>query len=144
MLKARRMAYNRTIYQASKGLKGVFGQCSRTIPSRRMLNLETGTIVVTWPLGTTALAPRGACKLAYGLSMASGQSGGVIQKFTQMKEVPDTFSLPSLSAVYLKTGDCIIIPMGFLVLEKALNEVTITLKAHTYSTLMLSIVPCKR
>lgn len=31
--------------------------------------------------------------------------GETIQKFTELKEVPDTFALPSLSAVYLKTGD---------------------------------------
>lgn len=57
--------------------------------------------------------------------------GETIQKFTELKEVPDTFALPSLSAVYLKTGDALVLPWGFLCVEKNLNELTVSLKTHT-------------
>lgn len=39
----------------------------------------------------------------------------------ELHAVPDAMSLPSLSAGYLKTGDCLALPMSAVVVTKAIN-----------------------
>ena len=43
-------------------------------------------------------------------------------------EIPDAFALPSLSAAYLKTGDCVYMPAGFVSVEKTLGENSVILR----------------
>ena len=49
-----------------------------------------------------------------------------IDKFLTMtdKEIPDSFSLPSLSAGYWKTGDTLYMPSGYITVEKTLNDIS--------------------
>ena len=44
------------------------------------------------------------------------------------KDLPDAFAMPSLSAVYLRTGDVIYIPCGYVAIEKSIADTSITLR----------------
>lgn len=46
----------------------------------------------------------------------------------QAKTVPDLLTLPSFGAAYLRSGDVLYIPPGFLVLEKSVNDTDISLR----------------
>ena len=40
----------------------------------------------------------------------------------QAKSIPDALMLPSLCAQQVRTGDLVLMPAGFLVLEKAIHD----------------------
>lgn len=42
--------------------------------------------------------------------------------------LPDSFAMPSLSTVYLKTGDVVYCPLGFVCFEKTISELGLTVR----------------
>ena len=43
-------------------------------------------------------------------------------------DIPDAFALPSLCVAYLKTGDVLYMPPGFVSIEKTLSEHSVVLR----------------
>ena len=46
----------------------------------------------------------------------------------QAKDVPDELAMPSLGAVFLRTGDVLVLPGGYLLLEKAVHDTDVALR----------------
>ena len=46
----------------------------------------------------------------------------------QAKTVPDLLTMPSFGAAYIRTGDVLYVPPGFIVLEKSVNDADIALR----------------
>ena len=48
------------------------------------------------------------------------------------KDLPDSFAMPSLCAVYLKTGDILFCPCGFVSVEKGIQDTSIAVRRLGY------------
>ena len=52
----------------------------------------------------------------------------LFQALDVKQNMPDSFALPSLSAIYMKTGDVAYVPAGFTVFEKAITETNLSVR----------------
>lgn len=45
-----------------------------------------------------------------------------------VKDMPDSFEMPSLVAIYVKTGDVMYVPCGFISVEKCISDTSIAVR----------------
>ena len=45
------------------------------------------------------------------------------------KDLPDTFAMPSLSAVHLRTGDILFCPCGYVSVEKGISDTSVAVRS---------------
>ena len=46
----------------------------------------------------------------------------------QAKDFPEYAQLPSMAAIFLRTGDALYVPPGFIMLEKTVNDLGIAMR----------------
>lgn len=53
------------------------------------------------------------------------------------KDLPDSFEMPSLAAVYVKTGDILYVPCGFVSVEKCISDTSIAIRTGLFKVQIL-------
>ena len=56
----------------------------------------------------------------------------LFQALHMKQNMPDSFALPSLSAIYMKTGDVAYVPAGYMVFEKAITETNLSIRPSNH------------